>query len=345
MTLWRVRATVDDRPGFLAVLTASLALKSVNILSVQVHGTEAGAVDDFLVDAPNDLTEDELLAAVGRGRGRDAWVRQTEAHHLVDPPTEVLSAATRIVRDPDDLSDALGGILLATVVRYAAPADSYRIGFADTRMQIPDPAGGTLLVERPAPPFTPAEYARARALVELAGEVRRTAGVRWIVALANGDEIEIRTTTDADSDAVAALYGRCSTASLRDRFLGGRPSARLPRSPATTLVAVTTAGLVVAAGTLGFDGPDAEIALLVDDAVQRRGVGTAMIRRLVGLATTAGAIVAHTHVYRDNAAMIRTFDRLGFPVTRLADGPVVTLSADLRVAGDVDNGVDAAGGR
>jgi GNAT superfamily N-acetyltransferase len=345
MTLWRVRATVDDRPGFLAVLTASLALKSVNILSVQVHGTEAGAVDDFLVDAPNDLTEGELLAAVERGRGRDPWVRRTEAHHLVDPPTEVLSAATRIVRDPDDLADALGGMLLATVARRVAPADSYRPGFADTRMHIPDPAGGTLLVQRPAPPFTPAEYARARALVELAAEVRRTAGMRWIVTLANGDEIEIRTATDADIDAIDALYGRCSAASLRDRFMGGRTSARRPRSPEATLIGVTAAGLVIGVGTLDFDGPDAEIAVLVDDAVQRRGVGTALIRRLVGLAATAGAVVAHAHVYRDNAAMIRTFDRIGFPVTRLADGPVVTLSADLRVAGDVDNDVGAAGGR
>ncbi|HZD99543.1 MAG TPA: GNAT family N-acetyltransferase [Micromonosporaceae bacterium] len=345
MTLWRVRATVDDRPGFLAVLTASLALKSVNILSVQVHGTEAGAVDDFLVDAPNDLTEGELLAAVERGRGRDPWVRRTEAHHLVDPPTEVLSAATRIVRDPDDLADALGGMLLATVVRRVAPADSCRPGFADTRMHIPNPAGGTLLVQRPAPPFTPAEYARGRALVELAAEVRRTAGMRWIVTLANGDEIEIRTATDADIDAIEALYGRCSAASLRDRFMGARPSARRPRSPESTLIGVTAAGLVIGVGTLDFDGPDAEIAVLVDDAVQRRGVGTALIRRLAGLATTAGAVVAHAHVYRDNAAMIRTFDRIGFPVTRLADGPVVTLSADLRVAGDVDNDVGAAGGR
>ncbi len=87
MTLWLVRATVDDRPGFLSVLTASLALRSVNILSVQVHGTEAGAVDDFLVDAPDDLTEEDLLAAVVRGRGRDPWLRRTDAQHLVDPPT------------------------------------------------------------------------------------------------------------------------------------------------------------------------------------------------------------------------------------------------------------------
>ena len=57
MALWRVRATVDDRPGYLSVLTASLALRSVNILAVQVHTTEDGAVDDFLVDAPDQMTE------------------------------------------------------------------------------------------------------------------------------------------------------------------------------------------------------------------------------------------------------------------------------------------------
>ncbi len=71
MALWRIRATVDDRPGFLAVLAASLALRKVNILSVQVHASQAGAVDDFLVDAPETLSETELLAAVVKGRGRE----------------------------------------------------------------------------------------------------------------------------------------------------------------------------------------------------------------------------------------------------------------------------------
>ena len=104
MALWRLRATVDDRPGFLAVLTASLALSKVNIVSVQVHGTEVGAVDDFLVDAPDTLSETELLAAVAKGHGRDAWVRRTEVNHLVDAPTEMAVAAARIVRDPDTLA-------------------------------------------------------------------------------------------------------------------------------------------------------------------------------------------------------------------------------------------------
>src|SRR5215831_11644565 len=112
MTLWRVRTTVDDRPGFLAVLTASLALRSVNILSVQVHGTEGGAVDDFLVDAPDDLAESELLAAIVRGRGREPWIRRTEAHYLVDPPTDALAAAAHLVRTPEDLPEILSTALL-----------------------------------------------------------------------------------------------------------------------------------------------------------------------------------------------------------------------------------------
>src|SRR2546423_13701871 len=89
MALWRIRATVDDRPGFLAVLAASLALRSVNILSVQVHPTASGAVDDFLVDAPDALSEADLFAAVVKGRGRDPWVRRAGARgldHAAPPP-------------------------------------------------------------------------------------------------------------------------------------------------------------------------------------------------------------------------------------------------------------------
>ena len=170
MALWRLRTTVDDRPGFLAVLTASLALRSVNILSVQVHSTEAGAVDDFLVEAPNDLTEEELLAAVAKGRGRDAWVRQTESPDVVDPTTEMLGAVLRIVRDPDEIADTLASVILASMVRSVPSETSTHPGFSPTRMQLIHPRGGLLLVERLAPAFTEAEFDRATALVQVAAE-------------------------------------------------------------------------------------------------------------------------------------------------------------------------------
>src|ERR1700759_4691354 len=114
VALWRIRATVDDRPGYLSVLTASLALRSVNILAVQVHTTEAGAIDDFLIDAPDKLTEADLYAAVARGRGRDAVVTRAEAEGLADQPTRALGLARRLLRDPETLGEALVELLDAT---------------------------------------------------------------------------------------------------------------------------------------------------------------------------------------------------------------------------------------
>ena len=168
MALWRIRATVDDRPGFLVVLAASLALREVNILSVQVHATAAGAVDDFLVDAPDALSEADLLAAVGKGRGRDPWVRPAHADGLVDPPTLLLNLATGLVRGGTDLCDALTRLFGDVLVTWRPEPAPESPGYAAHVIQLPHPAGGTLEVRRLEPPFTPAECARAAALVELA---------------------------------------------------------------------------------------------------------------------------------------------------------------------------------
>jgi len=168
VALWQIRATVVDKPGFLAVLAASLALRSVNILSVGVHITEDGAVDDFLVDAPDDLTEPQLRAAVERGRGRDIWIAPAQARSLVDGPTQALDLATYLVRDPDGVATALGELLGATVEWQPEAAP----GVAGTRMWVPAPGGGVWYAWRRAPGFTPAEYARAQALLAVAAAVR-----------------------------------------------------------------------------------------------------------------------------------------------------------------------------
>ena len=168
MTLWRVRATIDDRPGFLAVLAASLALRSVNILSVQVHTTAAGAVDDFLVDAPTSVTAADLLEAVRRGRGRDPWVSLADVRGLVDEPTRVLAPAARVVADRDALEDALVRLLGDCEISWRADGGTQPDGYTANAMRLLDPAGGVLFIHRPEPAFTPAEYARAHALVGLA---------------------------------------------------------------------------------------------------------------------------------------------------------------------------------
>lgn len=339
MALWRIRATVDDRPGYLSVLTASLALRAVNILAVQVHTTEAGAVDDFLVDAPDTMSEADLLAAVVRGRGRDAYVTRAEAQGLADQPTRSLALAGRLVHDPDALGEALVSLLDASAVRWR-PEGEPGPGFTDSRMTLADPAGGSFEVVRGEPAFTPAEYARAQALVEVSAALLRREAEQVTLLLPDGAELLVRPAGADDADGVRRLHSRTSAAGRQRRYLGAHvPSeARLRRllEPAggLTLLAVRHepggAEQVVATATLTTEGDLGEVALLVEDAWQRRGLGTALLRRLRTFAERTGvaALVAHTGA--DNVAMLRTLRRIGAG-TIDRDGPLVTVT--LPVAG------------
>jgi GNAT superfamily N-acetyltransferase len=336
MALWRVRATVDDRPGYLAVLAASLALRSVNILAVQVHTTEAGAVDDFLVDAPDGLTERDLRAAIEKGRGRDAWVSPADAHGLVDPPTQALGHAGRVAAAPEGLGEALAA-LLGCDVTWRPVRQPHR--FSPTELAVADPYGGTLSLTRETPLFTPAEYARAQALADLAGQV-----VTGQLALANlllpdGSELVLRLANAGDLEELVAMHARCSAACLRRRYLaGGRPtSAQLVRllepKRGATLLAVTPDGRIIGTANLVAEGELAEAAVLIEDDWQRRGIGTALLRRLLSMVRPAEFAAVLIHTDADNVAMLRTVRRLGeFLAAEPSydrDGPVVTATLGL----------------
>jgi len=322
VALWRIRATVDDRPGYLSVLTASLALRSVNILAVQVHTTEAGAVDDFLVDAPDALGETDLLTAVARGRGRDAYVSRAEAQGLADQPTRALALAGRLAHDPDGLGEALISLLDATEVRWRPEPPAGRPGFDEGRMRLADPTGGWFEVLRLRPAFTPAEFARARALVEVAGTVQRRQDEHLVMLLPDGAELVLRPATADDLEAVRALHRRVPEARLR---------RLLEPAGGVSLLAEDAGGRIVATAALIVEGDLGEPAVLVDAAWRRRGLGTALLRRLIAWAgrNELSALVAH--VPADDVAMLRTLRRVGAgPADR--DGQLVSVTLPVRAA-------------
>ncbi|WP_326554558.1 GNAT family N-acetyltransferase [Micromonospora sp. NBC_01813] len=347
MALWRIRATVDDRPGYLAVLTASLALRAVNILAVQVHTTEGGAVDDFLVDAPETMTEADLIAAVERGRGRDPWVARAEARGLADQPTRALALANRLVRDPEALGDVLRTLLGATSVTWRpAPAAQTATRLTDT-MRLPDPAGGCYDIVRREPSFTPAEFARAQALVELAAGVSRRTGDQLALMLADGAELVLRGAGTDDLAGLQAMVGRCSPEGGTPGLVG-RPAdvvtARLRRildqPRGLLLVAVDSSGTserIVGAGRLVVEGALAEVAVLVEDGWRRRGVGTALLRRLVAYAGRTGQSALVAHVAASDLGMLRTLARLQRPGEVERDGDLMSVTVPL-----VDRPVDVA---
>jgi GNAT superfamily N-acetyltransferase len=199
-------------------------------------------------------------------------------------------------------------------------------------------------VERAAPPFTPAEYARAHALVDLAGTVAGHSALRWDLLLPSGAELTIRSAGPADLDELVELHARCSPASRLRRFLTageGPGRVRLARQLAQphglTLVAQEhqMPAPIVAVATAVWDGPEAEVGLLVQDDRQRAGLGTALLRRIARQAVTEGIEALHVHTHADNAPMIRTMRRLGVPIRHQTDSGIVTLTADIRVCADV----------
>ena len=328
--MWRVRATVRDTPGSLAGLAAGLASRAVNILSVQVHPVADGVVDEFLVESRS--SEEAIAAAVRLGGGWDVTVTAADTHDLVDIPTRILAMITKDVTDGIDLARSIRTLLGECTLRWdpdGTPTD----GPAGTTMRLRDPEGGVLTVSRNGHGFTPAEYARVRALLELDDEF-----ARWLRAqhsallLASGEELTVRQASVADVPALLAMHFRCSRRSRRSRYLtGARPTAAdltrlVNRRHGRTLVVAHPEGELVAMGNLMHDGPDSEVALLVEDAWQRRGIGSMLLRRLLTAVPEGRAAVAVTE--QANGPMLTVLRRAGAEVDRVETGVAhVTLPA------------------
>jgi GNAT superfamily N-acetyltransferase len=115
------------------------------------------------------------------------------------------------------------------------------------------------------------------------------------VDLRDGRVVVVRGARPDDGPEIAALHGRCSPATTAARYL--TPMTRLPRrllaellAADVALVAVDDLGRVVALATLvAAEPPDrVELGLLVEDAWQGAGLGTALVRRLTAAARLLG---------------------------------------------------------
>ncbi|BAS18647.1 hypothetical protein AHiyo8_pI69510 (plasmid) [Arthrobacter sp. Hiyo8] len=67
--LWRARTYLEDQPGALQRVTRALARQNINILGIHVHRLPDGVLDEYVLSAPDGLTERRLLAALQGGAG------------------------------------------------------------------------------------------------------------------------------------------------------------------------------------------------------------------------------------------------------------------------------------
>jgi hypothetical protein len=168
--LWRARTVLRDQPGSLKKITRSLALLDTNILSIHVHPVRGGVMDEFVLSAPGELGERELLDALEDGGGRHPQVWPTTALAMADGQTKALSLAARIAATPGELPLAVAELLSARILDPGAESAQLpgETNDAGTLLKIPTAWHGPITFYRPGEPFTPAESARAHRLAELA---------------------------------------------------------------------------------------------------------------------------------------------------------------------------------
>ncbi|MFF7154035.1 GNAT family N-acetyltransferase [Streptomyces sp. NPDC008139] len=346
-TLWRLRTTVRDAPGALGAVCTALAGSRVDIVTLQTHPLADGTVDEFLLRAPAVLPATALARTVTSAGGTDTWMERADAHDLVDTPTRMLTLATRTALDAAELPLALRQLFGRCTIRSTpAPADvpaHAEDALDGTVMRLRDPSGGTITVQRDHLPFTPTEFARARALLELDARLgarlgARTPDAKDVLTLPEGNEITIRRAGPEDREAALAMHERCSpgTLALRyhgpvgdaDRYLAHLLSPRFGRS----LAVETASGRLVALGHLLWDGDENEVALLVEDGWQRRGIGAAVLRKLVAMAVEAGRDSVYAVTQSTNTGMVAAMRELALPLDYQVEDGTLVITATLASA-------------
>ena len=139
------------------------------------------------------------------------------------------------------------------------------------------------------------------------------------------------------------MHERCSDRTLYRRYLSGVAEWRdisLRRLTGghrgATLVVMSEDGSIVGLGNVFPDHPSdghaAELAVIVEDVYQGRGIGTRLVRRLLELAQRLGIEHVVATLLAENAEMLSVLEATGLDWTRELDRSVLTIRAPLPVA-------------
>lgn len=155
-------------------------------------------------------------------------------------------------------------------------------------------------------------------------------------------QIEIRAIRRADEADMLAAVGKTSAQSLQRRFfVMKRHFSDNERAffmdvdfrNHVAIVAIADDGdsnVIIGGGRyIVFEPGRAEMAFVVIDAWQGRGVGSILMRHLIKMASNAGLRELTAEVLPENAAMIKVFGKFGFTSTRHTDPQTLHLVLQL----------------
>jgi GNAT superfamily N-acetyltransferase len=151
------------------------------------------------------------------------------------------------------------------------------------------------------------------------------------VTLRDGTLLTLRELRTEDSLLLERFADSLSEETIHFRFLGSSMDIQVllkelaPRPDSFTLVAVWGGGLVGHAAYYRSGLETAEVGLLVSDAFQGRGLGTAMVEGIARAANEAGISLFETIIGWENLRMIKMVRAMGFPTSEKVESEVVRI--------------------
>ena len=341
-TPWRLRIDIPDRPGGLSLLLNALGTLHVYVVASYVLDSHDGdRTIDLALMAPKRVSAQTLLAAATTA-GHRGYVMAGSPADGGDLPTRVLDGATELVTNPG--SAPLAAAALVEADRFEVTDATQGEDDSADVLRLQWTADQHVVLHRDWAPFARAEKTRASALLRLAAAMANAAGeaeaLGWVEPMKSGGSIWIRLARPEDAEAVAAMHERCSEQTLYRRYLtavGQWRDVTLRRLTGghrgATLVAMSEEGTIVGLGHVFPDAPatshTAEIAVIIEDAYQRRGIGTHLLRHMLDLAERLGFDEVVGTVLAQNNEMLRVLDATRLAWSRQVEDGVLTLRAPL----------------
>lgn len=187
-----------------------------------------------------------------------------------------------------------------------------------TAVMIHTPKYMTSVITPQAPPFGPSAPPSAADALELPAV-----------------EVTVATASVADTEAVLAMVARCSPTTLSHRFHGpsdgvAHTRAVLQGRPGDETLAAWNDSVCVGLATLADDEQGtAHLGVLVEDAWQRRRVGSTLVAALVAGAAARGISTVRADVLGEDRFMLRVLRRIGPSTVSFGLG-TFTAHIDLR---------------
>lgn len=159
------------------------------------------------------------------------------------------------------------------------------------------------------------------------------------VVLADGGTVFVRPIKPSDADRIDALHARLSPETIYFRFF--TPLPRLTRIMLDRFVNVDYVDRMAFVALLGDEiiavarydritgSSEAEVAFLVDDAHQGRGLASLMLEHLAAAAKPNGITRFLADTLPDNSKMLRVFHDAGFADRKIFQDGVVRVSFDI----------------